>query len=122
MLCPNSLLRYIQKAFQKCSSPEERIFIECELLNICQRCKERDILFSRDWDAVTLPCLFKESKSYLNINKMIKEGDQGVIRKVQEVVEGLKNTQEPPSANGEFANQPKDEISYSFNFKKTQSS
>jgi hypothetical protein len=35
--------------------------MEQELVKICQRCKERGILFSRDWDKVTEPCLVRES-------------------------------------------------------------
>lgn len=84
---PESLTRYIQKSFQKCLSPDERTFVEQELMRISERCKERGILFSRDWDAVTAPCLVRESPAaYQKINQMIREGDQGVIQRVQQVV------------------------------------
>ena len=48
---------------------EERIFMESELKSISLRCKEREILFSRDWDVVTPPCLARESPTtYQKIN------------------------------------------------------
>lgn len=54
--------------------------MEQELVKICQRCKERGILFSRDWDKVTEPCLVRESPmNYQKINQIIKDGDQGVV-------------------------------------------
>lgn len=50
------------------------------LLDIITKCKQRDILFTRDWDKVTQPCLMREGAStYQKINQMIMEGDQGVI-------------------------------------------
>lgn len=66
-------------------SPDERIFMEHELKVILTRCKEREILFTRDWEVVTTPCLVRESnKSYQQINQIIKDGDQGVIIRVHQ--------------------------------------
>lgn len=76
---PESLTRYIQKSFEKCSSPDERLFMEQELIRISERCKERGILFSRDWDAVTPPQLVRDTMAFHRINETIREGDQGVI-------------------------------------------
>lgn len=85
---PESLTRYIQKSFEKCISPDERIFMEQELIRITERCKERSILFSRDWDAVTQPQLVRETPTaYQRINESIREGDQGVIQRVQTIVQ-----------------------------------
>jgi len=57
------------------------------LLDIIAKCKERGILFNRDWDAVTTPCLYREGAStYQKINQMIMDGDQGVIKRVEQVV------------------------------------
>lgn len=61
--------------------------MEETLLEIVKRCKQRDILFCRDWDSVTTPQLEREGpNTYMKINQMIKEGDQGVIQRVQQVV------------------------------------
>ena len=61
--------------------------MEQELIRISERCKERGILFSRDWDAVTQPSLVRETPSaYQKINMSIREGNQGVIQKVQHMV------------------------------------
>jgi hypothetical protein len=50
------------------------------LMEITNKCKLRDILFSRDWDAVIEPALLKEHPStYQKINQSIMEGNQGVI-------------------------------------------
>ena len=54
---PESLCRYIQNSFDKCMSTQERDFIERTLHDIMNKCKQRDILFSRDWDKVVLPAL-----------------------------------------------------------------
>jgi len=82
---PYSLGKYIEKSFQKCMSPDERVFMEHELKSILTRCKEREILFTRDWEVVTTPCLVRESnKSYQQINQIIKDGDQGVIIRVHQ--------------------------------------
>jgi len=75
------------RSFQKCQSIQERVFMEQELIKICQRCKERGILFTRDWNVVTEPCLVRESPiAYDKINQMIRDNDQGVIQRVQQVV------------------------------------
>lgn len=75
------------RSFQKCNSIEERVFMEHELIKICQRCRERGILFTRDWAAVTEPCLARESPiAYNSINQMIRDSDQGVVQRVQQVV------------------------------------
>lgn len=61
--------------------------MENELIKICQRCRERGILFTRDWAAVIEPCLVRESPATFNsINQMIRDSDQGVIQRVQQVV------------------------------------
>lgn len=109
---PESLTRYIEKSFQKCVVSEDRVFMECELRTIFQRCKERQILFVRDWDSVVLPCLHKESKTFQNINRMIKEGDQGIARKVQHLLDGQSNNQSQA-----FSGMDRDpNNSYRFNF------
>ena len=82
---PVSLCKYIEKSFTKCMSPDERVFMENELKSISIRCKEREILFTRDWDVVTTPVLARESpNTYLKINQIIKDGDQGVIIRVHQ--------------------------------------
>lgn len=61
--------------------------MEQQLVRIANRCKERGILFTRDWSIVTQPCLLRESQSaYQKINLQIMEGHQGVIQRVQEMV------------------------------------
>lgn len=61
--------------------------MEETLLDIIRRCKQRGILFSRDWDAVTTPQLEREgSSTFMKINTMIRESDQGVIQRVEQVV------------------------------------
>jgi hypothetical protein len=72
---PEALSRYIMRSFQKCNSIEERVFMENELIKICQRCRERGILFTRDWAAVTEPCLVRETAAYNSINQGIRDGD-----------------------------------------------
>ena len=73
---PEGLTRYIMRSYQKCSTVEERVFMETELIKICQRCRERGILFTRDWSAVTEPCLIRESPAaYMSINQMIRDSD-----------------------------------------------
>lgn len=43
--------------------------MENELKSISMRCKEREILFTRDWDVVTPPVLVRESPTtYQKIN------------------------------------------------------
>jgi len=62
------------------------MFMEGELKSLAVRCKEREILFTRDWDSVTQPCLVRENpNTYMKINQIIKDGDQGVIQTVQQV-------------------------------------
>ena len=74
------MVKYISKSFAKCQTLDERIFIEKTLIEIAYRCKERGILFSRDWENVTNPYLNRESpNAYVKINQMIMNGDQGVI-------------------------------------------
>jgi len=54
--------------------------MQATLLEIIGKCKMRGILFIRDWEAVTHPCLARESSStFMKINQMIMDGDQGVI-------------------------------------------
>jgi hypothetical protein len=58
--------------------------MEETLLDIIKRCKQRGILFARDWDSVTPPQLEREgATTYMKINNMIKESDQGVIQRVE---------------------------------------
>ena len=57
------------------------------------KCKQRDILFSRDWDKVVLPALQRENpNTFEGINKNIMDGSQGVIQRVEQVV--MKQAQE----------------------------
>ena len=83
--------------------------MEAELKSIALRCKERDILFTRDWDSVTQPCLVRENPStYMKINQIIKDGDQGVIQRVSQVQ--MEKAQEQEE-------QPKEKTdTYSFSF------
>jgi hypothetical protein len=54
------------------------------LMEITNKCKLRDILFSRDWDAVIEPALQKEHPgTYQKMNQLIMEGNQGVIQRVE---------------------------------------
>lgn len=81
---PDSLSKYIIKSFQKCVSTDELEFMQNILLDIFAKCKQRGILFNRDWESVAHPCLSREGAlTYEKINKMIMDSNQGVIQKVE---------------------------------------
>ena len=83
---PEALSSYMQRAFAKCLSTDERQFMVVELSRLFQRCRERGILFTRNWSTVTEPCLVRESPmTYAQINANLLENDQGVVQRVQEV-------------------------------------
>jgi DNA topoisomerase IA len=60
--CPEKLSTYIERAFQKCMSPQDRQFMESVLQKICQAHKQNNTLFTRDWDSAALPTLPREGK------------------------------------------------------------
>jgi len=61
--CPDKLSTYIERSFQKCISQQEREFMEGALQKICNTCKAKGNLFTRDWDALPVPTLPREGKS-----------------------------------------------------------
>jgi len=60
--CPDKLSSYIERAFQKCISQQERDFMDSTLKKICNACKIKGNLLSKDWDALQLPSLPREGK------------------------------------------------------------
>jgi hypothetical protein len=105
--------------------------MEATLQEIITRAKQRGILFCRDWDSVAHPCLERESMStFQKVNQMIKEGDQGVIQRVEQMVMNkiankqlalLQTNDAPSSTEHQQAPQPaSNSYSFSFNFKGQQ--
>jgi hypothetical protein len=64
--CPDKLASYVAKSFQKCLNETERAFMEEVLGRICEVSKTKGTLFQKDWDALPLPNLSRESKNPLN--------------------------------------------------------
>lgn len=64
--CPDKLASYVEKSFQKCINSNEREFMEGVLKKICDSSKARGTLFLKDWDALALPSLPRESKIIIN--------------------------------------------------------
>ena len=77
----------MQRSLRKCQSDDELVFMEQELGRLFQRCRERGILFTRDWLQVTEPSLVRESPmNYQRLNELIRDNDQGVVKRVQQEV------------------------------------
>jgi hypothetical protein len=60
--CPDKLASYVEKSFLKCINQTEREFMENALSRICDASKTRGTLLQKDWDALALPSLPRESK------------------------------------------------------------
>lgn len=69
--CPDKLAAYVEKAFQKCINANEREFMEAVLKKICDSSKARGTLFQKDWDALALPSLPRESKCFISVHSSI---------------------------------------------------
>lgn len=61
--CPERLAIYIERAFSKCISDNEREFMRQQLFQICNASKLRGDFFIKQWEQMPLPCLQRESKS-----------------------------------------------------------
>jgi hypothetical protein len=70
--CPDKLSSYIEKAFQKCISQQERDFMDAALKRICNAAKARGTLLNKDWDAIQLPSLPREGKYFCSICPIVK--------------------------------------------------
>jgi hypothetical protein len=73
--CPDKIASYIERAFQKCLSPNDHQFMTAILEKICHAHKVSNTLYSRDWDSAALPtlpregkCKFSEAKQYKAVN------------------------------------------------------
>ena len=60
--CPERLAIYIERAFSKCISDNERDFMRLQLEQICTASKNRGDFFLKQWELMPLPCLQRESK------------------------------------------------------------
>jgi hypothetical protein len=60
--CPERLAIYIERAFSKCISDNERDFMRQQLEHICTASKNRGDFFIKQWELMPLPCLQRESK------------------------------------------------------------
>ena len=60
--CPERLAIYIERAFSKCISDDEREFMRQQLSQICQASKTRGDFFIKQWELMQPPCLQRESK------------------------------------------------------------
>lgn len=55
--CPERLAIYIERAFSKCISDQEREFMRDQLERICEASKARKDFFIKQWELMPLPCL-----------------------------------------------------------------
>jgi len=60
--CPERLAIYVERAFSKCISDNERSFMREQLEKICEASKRREDFFIKQWELMSLPCLQRESK------------------------------------------------------------
>jgi len=65
--CPERLAIYIERAFSKCISDNERQFMREQLERICEASKQREDFFTKQWELMPLPCLQRESKTFFQI-------------------------------------------------------
>jgi hypothetical protein len=73
--CPERLAIYVERAFSKCISDSERTFMREQLEKICEASKQREDFFIKQWEMMPLPCLQRESNSFVSMNERLIRGE-----------------------------------------------
>jgi hypothetical protein len=92
--CPDSLKQYIARAFKKCTSDEERNYMQKVMTDIITRAKNEGRFLSQDWDHTELPPLPRELHFMHN--------NPEASRQAEKVMESYRQQERKPKRKSRF--------------------